>query len=413
MAVRSRSGPDQQRDPVAATDSDLLQASGQRRDPGLQLGERGDDGAGCRQLDGRHGRVLAAIAESRPQRRHRRRRHHRRQHRRRQLREGLPGRSTGQILDPLPRVGGGGRRVLGDQVRSAGVAVHVGVREPVQQIGEIGVGEHRIPRPPQQEDRDLAELREPGDHRLQARPARVVGFERDVGDEVPDRPPPVRRAVRRSQGRTHLGRQCRPRHRAGAPDEGGRGHADGAAQQLGAGQPDQSRSVRSRYGDAGVGQDDAAQLPAVPERPAESDGTAPVVGDQHHGAVDAQGVGEPVEVVDPLGHPPRSATRRAFRPPHPQLVGCDHPPPRRRGGEEPPPQVGPGGVAVQAQHRAAGRLGTVVEEVPATHRPGRIRHQHPSGPGRVDPRQSHGWSGGDGWGLQRRHLTRRSRRTRC
>ena len=72
--------------------------------------------------------------------------------------------------------------------------------------------------------------------------------------------------------------------------------------------------------------------------------------------------------------PSRSSTRSArvrgcsssFGEPHPEVVDRDHPPARRRGGDEPAPQVGPGGVAVDAEHGAALGLDLVVQQVPAT-----------------------------------------------
>ena len=70
------------------------------------------------------------------------------------------------------------------------------------------------------------------------------------------------------------------------------------------GQSDQRRRRRaSRLVDRGVGEHDAAQLVTMPQRPAEGDRAAPVVGDRDDRAVDAEG----------LARRPRSSTRCASR----------------------------------------------------------------------------------------------------
>ena len=88
----------------------------------------------------------------------------------------------------------------------------------------------------------------------------------------------------------------------------------------------------------------------------------------------------------------RSASRRgrgqALGPAHPEVVDRDHPPARRGGGQEPSPQVGPGGVAVDAEHGPGGGSAPLSS---TCQRPGHalpVGHRSPGATSAVEPVQA-------------------------
>ncbi len=68
-----------------------------------------------------------------------------------------PGGGPLEVTHPAPHVVGGARRVLGDQVRGPLVAVHLGVRQAGEQVTQVEVGEDRVARAPEQQDRHVGE----------------------------------------------------------------------------------------------------------------------------------------------------------------------------------------------------------------------------------------------------------------
>jgi hypothetical protein len=105
---------------------------------------------------------------------------------------------VGDVLpDPGPRVGGRLRRVLHHEVRRPLVAMDVRVWEPRTQVAQVAVGEHRVARPPHEQRRHVVELADLLGDLVESCGADVSRLERDVRDELLDRPPPVRRRVRR------------------------------------------------------------------------------------------------------------------------------------------------------------------------------------------------------------------------
>ena len=224
----------------------------------------------------------------------------------------------------------------------------VGVREPLEEVPEVEVGEDRVARAPSEQDRHVERARTPVGDPVQRAASRVVVLERDVGDEVGDRAAAGRRwrRARRSASRTAFGSAAGQRGRGA--HEGRRRVADRCAEPG-------VRAMRIRPGAAAPAgwctavlvEHDAGELVAVRQRPAERDRAAPVVGDGDHGPVDAEGVGEPAEVVDPLGGPRASPIRSDQ--PMPSWSTATTRQPAGGVGEKRPPQVGPGGVAVDAQ----------------------------------------------------------------
>ena len=174
-------GRDEQRDPVARAHAGRRPGRRQVAHPAVQEAER----ACC----GRAGPAPRPRASHRP----RARRAPRPQRRDRPV--GASGWSPARRSAPLqvarpsaPDVAGRARGVLGDQVRRALVPVHVGVRQPAEQVPQVEVGEHRVARAP--------EHQRPARRRGRARPSAIrssvaalgwSGVERDVGDEVADR----------------------------------------------------------------------------------------------------------------------------------------------------------------------------------------------------------------------------------
>ena len=92
--------------------------------------------------------------------------------------------------------------------------MHVGVGESALEVVEVEVGEDEVGRAPQQQDRHVGEIVETGRDRVEGVRARVLGFERDVGDELADRLPTCRGPVRSQEARPDRGAaDARPRSR--------------------------------------------------------------------------------------------------------------------------------------------------------------------------------------------------------
>ena len=113
----------------------------------------------------------------------------------------------------------------------SGVAVNGGVRQPGPEIAQVRLAEHAVAAGPTTAASELrAAGQGPVDDVVQGGPARMVRLERDVGDEVADRPPASGRLVRGSQRGADLRRQGRPGQRCRAADEGVRTNAGEFAQ---------------------------------------------------------------------------------------------------------------------------------------------------------------------------------------
>ena len=209
-------GRNQQRDPVAAPHAGRRR--GRPRGRGSMRRARPSESVRLRagQLD--HGRrgVAGPLVERRPQR---------------PARVGRAGRppaapeSRDRRSERSPThaaIGVGDVRVLREQVAGALEAVHVRVRQPVEQVAQVPVREDRVARSPQQQRRDVAEPRTPAAIASSVGCRRVVGLQRDVRDEVADgrrRAAPrygARNASRtgRRQRRVRRGAACRRRKRA-------------------------------------------------------------------------------------------------------------------------------------------------------------------------------------------------------
>ena len=306
---------------------------------------------GAAHLDDGGGQVAGALGQRRPEPAPALRR-----------RGGGRGRRGVQVTHPLGDRGGVLRGVLGDQVGGALVAVQPRLRQPLAEVGEVPLPEDRVARAPQHQHRDV-EVADAGRDGVDGGVGRVVGPERDVRDEVPDRPAPRGRGVRRGERPSHLPGEGGTRQRGGGLHEGRRPHAGEPAEQRHVGEPDQRRSlVVRRLRDRGVGEHDPMQLVAVRERPAERDRATPVVADGDDRAGDAERLGQRAQVGDPLGQRPRRV--EALGPAHAEMVGGDDPPAGRRLGQQAPPQVGPGGVAVDAEQRPDRVGDAVVQDVP-------------------------------------------------
>ena len=290
--------------------------------------------------------------------------------------------TVAQGADPV-RDHAGHVDVLGHQMPGPGVAVDDGVREPALQVVQVHVREDRIGRSPHHQDRHVAQRVQTLGDPVQHRRAGMVRLDRDVGDEILDRRPPVRGSVGGEETAADPGVQARAGHRQRPVDEGGRPHGQGAQHPSGTGEPDDDWPVGPA--DRGVGQHDAGQPVPVPQRPAQRHRAAPVVSDGDHGALEAELVGQVGQLVDAFAGPPQPAA--AFGEPHVQLVDRDDPDPRRGLPDELAEQVRPGRVAVhaqQGQHRVAG---LVVQDVPGPADAVGPGHPDQPGPDRVEPVQ--------------------------
>ena len=243
--------------------------------------------------------------------------------------------------------------------------------------------------PPEQQGRDVVQLGQPLGHRGQGGPARVVAA--PAGCRPRSRRPPTRQRG--------VGVRLRPGPRGPRAGSGGRDSAAAARTKAGV-----RTQTRSRSG-ARPGQPDQRRGRGAPGRGAPRCWPAPVR-PAGRGARSAQPseMGPPQSWATgdhgtrrcpaPRSARPRSSIRSAsrricgqpFGPAHAQLVDRDHPPARRGGGQEPAPQIGPGGVAVDAEHRPGGRLGAVVQHVPGAGRRPPRRARSPGATSRGRPR---------------------------
>ena len=235
-------GRHEQRDPVPYPDTGRGEARGELAHAALQEVE-GDRPSAPLQLDDGGRLVTGPGVERRPDGRQ----------------AGPALRRSGPDLarQPPPRVDGAAWRVLGHEVRGLLVAVDLRVRQPLAQVPQVAVGEHRVARTPQQQHRHVGQRRQISRDAVQRRRADVLGLERDVGDELPHGPSSRGVAVGRGERGADVFGQRWAGQGAGDTDERRRGRADRPPQRRGAGEPDERR--RGRIGGLvhrGVGQHD-------------------------------------------------------------------------------------------------------------------------------------------------------------
>ncbi len=307
-----------------------------------------------------------------------------------------PGAARRDLVGVEPREHGGGDvGVLGHEVARAFEAVHVRVRHPAHQVGEVALLEHGIGRPPEQQHRhgqpsgavrDAAQLRRRG----------VLAVRGDVAHELPDPASPGRRGVRGPIGRPHVRGERRMGDRERGVEEGCRGRRAGPRHRRREREPQQERQrVEVRVVQRRVREHDAGGQRRMVDGPAERDDPAPVVAERHDRAGQAELVGEHPEVGDPLRD--RARHVGALGPAHLELVDGDHAPrPRgfRRSGDDVAPEEAPGGVAVHGEDRADGghaRRGErlpAVEQVPGAALTVRGRGLNEARPRRIEPGQA-------------------------
>ena len=171
-----------------------------------------------------------------------------------------------------PRSPGGGPRI----------PLHVGVRQPVEQVLQVARGEDGIAGAPEQQGRDVGATR-PG--RRPRRPARSGSGGRASSGMSATKSPTARRRPGRAYGRRERPRTAAGtagRERAAAPRTkvGVRTHTSSRSARDRASRISAGWRGRGRWCTAGVGQHNPASLVAVRQGPAERDRAAPVVGDQ-------------------------------------------------------------------------------------------------------------------------------------
>ena len=298
--------------------------------------------------------------------------------------------------------------------RRPGIAVHVGVRQPVA-AGRAGSARRRPGR---------AGPRAAAPVRRRARRARRDASSAPAGMSRPRagcrrrsrRPPGAARAAPYGRREARRG----PRAGSGGPGQRpwrrGRRSASGRTTSSRSAPTGPAGSAPARAapaaGDGGVGQHDPGELVAVARGPAERDRAAPVVGDDDDraGRCPSASVSRS-EVVDPLGQRPRRR-RSAPRSPCPSWSTATTRQPGGALGEEAPPQVGPGGLPWTHSSVAGGAGGTPlsstcqVRGTPSASATRTVRDQAGSSPGSRATLAARD-------GALPAAVTRRSRRTRC
>ncbi len=276
------------------------------------------------------------------------------------------------VAEPVQhRVGVG--TFLGHQVTRPLEAVHVGVRQPVDQVVEVRFEEHRVLRSAQEQGR-TSSSRRPAES---ARSAGVLSSVAVAGMSATNPPTPRRRATvaygARKAARTSGARSASAS--VGVEERGRPGRAGG--EHAARGRDPQGERQRSVLGvmHRGVQRDDGGQPLAVLHGPAERHRPAPVVADGHDRTPDAEGLDQAREVGDALSE--GASEVGSVGEAHLQLVHGDDAPrrsprlgPRRGRVHERAPQVRPRRVAVHRDDRshrgdpAGGESLAGVEEVP-------------------------------------------------
>ncbi len=271
-----------------------------------------------------------------------------------------PERATaGDAEAPDPRVGES-RDVLllDDEMPGEREAVQLRLGQATAEIGGELEVEDGIALAPRKEDRRV-DLGQAGGNPGERSVGRVSGGRGDVRDEVGDRTPIVGCAVRREVAGANRTRDPPvPREQGAANERGGLATAD-IAQHSRAGETNRQRHARRRHRDARVAEDDPAHPLLVLDGPPECDRTAPVVGGEDDGAVDAESFDDPPEIVDPLGVAPRA---RPLGEAHRDLVDRDDAVAVTEAAMKRAPEHRPRGVSVHADDRqrrlhAVGRVG--------------------------------------------------------
>ena len=189
------------------------------------------------------------------------------------------------------------------------VAVHVGVGEPGLEIVQIDVGEHPITGTPDQQGRHITEVGEPIGHGIEHRRRRMVGFERDVRNELTDGLSTIRRVVRRQIAATDLGGGPRVRQLEHAPQERRGLDRDLPQPQRPAGVSDQGRRrrlrrlVHRRVREYQTDDVEGVVLRVGVLQPTQGDRSAPVVSDHDHVAAELEHVGERHQIGDAIAQP--------------------------------------------------------------------------------------------------------------
>src|SRR5690606_17395984 len=229
-----------------------------------------------------------------------------------------------------------------------------------QRLGEAleeVVVEDEIAQAPAEEGRAVGEGGQALAGFLDQVPGQVARAQRNILHEAGDGAAVGPAVVGRHQGIAHFRRQ-RPHHpllrRAGGEgvEAAHRPLADGeiAAQlQL----PGHGLGRRQREG-GGVEDDQALDAVRVLERPAEADHAAPVVHGQGEVVTQAQVLDQPVQVLDAAAQGVAvGLVIGLVRQAHADVVGHDAAAAIAQAQHQVPPVVGPGGIAVQHQHRIA------------------------------------------------------------
>jgi hypothetical protein len=95
--------------------------------------------------------------------------------------------TTSAFTDPRPDVGDRVGAIFEYEVTGIGELLNLRVRHPPPQIIEVAHGEDRIAQPPHQQRGDLHEFWQTCGHSPQGRHRRVIVFQRNVSDEIPNR----------------------------------------------------------------------------------------------------------------------------------------------------------------------------------------------------------------------------------
>ena len=163
----------------------------------------------------------------------------------------------------------GVRPVLGDEVAGTLEAVHVGVRQPLDEIIEVAVAEDRIGRSPQQQ-RGHLQVSDAGRDALQFAKARVFGIRRNVRDERADAPPTLGSAIWRAVSILHDRIEGGMREaKRGLQERGGGGRGCREHPPC-AGDPQRGGNRRAgRVMHRGVERDDSREKLRMIDRPAE------------------------------------------------------------------------------------------------------------------------------------------------
>ena len=222
------------------------------------------------------------------------------------------------------------------------------LRHALSQVGEVAIAEDRVSRAPHQQ-RGYVKVANPVGHCRQGRVAGMARAHGNVLDEITDGRATIGRRIRRMECASHSSRHPRAAQRGGDAQKDGQPHGVERTHRAEAcrGNDLRDATVR-RLMHRRVGEYKPAHLSSMGQCPAQRNGSAPVMRENHDRSFNSQGCRHSSKVIDALSQAPLS--RDALTEAHSEVVDRHHPHIGRRRLEHAAPQVGPRRIAMDRKN---------------------------------------------------------------